>query len=267
MTIRCLLRPLLVLAVSASLSLTMSRGAHAASSCAACPGDLNGDGKVTIDEIVTVVNAALNGCLPSKPCQTAAHLQTGQTQCDQGINIGTLGACPGAYPGQDGSLLKGALRSYTDNGDGTITDNTTGLMWEKLSSDGSIHDYATTYTWYTALPTTGVTTKVATLNSDGFAGHTDWRLPNVNELQSIVDYGTSGPAVDAVFNTNCAASCTVTTCSCTQSSFYWSSTTYQASPTLQFSPTLAWLVGFNDGFVSNDYKSDGYYVRAVRGGS
>ena len=126
------------------------------------------------------------------------------------------------------------MRNYTDNGDGTITDNKTGLMWEKLSADGTIHDYGTSYTWYTAF-----TRRSTTLNSGSFAGHTDWRLPNINELQSIANYGTSSPAVDAVFNTSCAASCTVTTCSCTQSGLYWSSTTYQ------FDPSHAWLVYFN----------------------
>lgn len=49
--------------------------------------------------------------------------------CDQGS--GALGACPGVPAGQDGWLQKGLARSYTDNGDGTITDNKTGLMWEK----------------------------------------------------------------------------------------------------------------------------------------
>ena len=62
-----------------------------------------------------------------------------------------------------------------DNGDGTITDTKTGLMWEKLSDDGSIHDKDTAYTWANAFAV-----KVATLNGGGgFAGHTDWRVPNV----------------------------------------------------------------------------------------
>jgi len=60
-------------------------------------------------------------------------------------------------------------------------------MWEKLSDDGSIHDKDTTYTWANAFAT-----KVAALNAGGgFAGYTDWRVPNVNELQSIVNYAPS----------------------------------------------------------------------------
>lgn len=56
--------------------------------------------------------------------------------------------------------------SFTDNGDGTITDNRTGLMWEKLSDDGSIHDKDTTYTWHNA------GTKITALNGGGgFAGY------------------------------------------------------------------------------------------------
>jgi hypothetical protein len=184
----------------------------------------------------------------------AQRLKTGQIQCDQGA--GTLGACPGSPAGQDGSLGKGLVRSYTDNGDGTVTDNKTGLMWEKLSQDGTIHEYSTTYTWYTAF-----TTKVATLNSGNFAGHNDWRLPNVNELQSIANYGTFNPAVDAAFNTSCTASCTVLTCSCTQSDFYWSATTYQPNP------SDAWIVNFVDGNVLDGNKTTNFYVRAVRAGS
>jgi hypothetical protein len=184
----------------------------------------------------------------------AQRLKTGQTQCDQGR--GTLRVCPGSPAGQDGALGKGLARSYTDNGNGTITDPRTGLMWEKLSRDGSIHDYGTTYTWYSAF-----TTKIATLNSGGgFAGYTDWRLPNVNELQSIINYGAVLPAVEAVFNTGCAAGCTVTTCSCTQSYDYWSSTTYEKDP------SFAWFVLFYDGIVYGYSKSGSYYVRAVRGG-
>ncbi len=170
-------------------------------------------------------------------------------------------------PGSDGNLQEGAARSYTDNGDGTITDNTTGLMWEKKDQSGGIHDYSNTYTWgMTSSPDTMngtmVTTFLATLNAGGgFAGHTDWRIPNVNELQSLANYQNVSPAVDTAFNTSCAASCTVLTCSCTQSDAYWSSTTYQSFP------GSAWFVYFYGGYVLGNFKDDFYYVRAVRGGS
>ena len=143
----------------------------------------------------------------------------------------------------------------------------TGLMWEKKSDDGWIHDKDNIYTWgMTSSPYTMngtmVTTFLAALNAGGgFAGHTDWRIPNVNELQSLVNYQNVSPAVSAVFNTGCVASCTVTTCSCTQSGGYWSSTTAQGNL------ILAWTVVFNDGFVGENFKGDGRYVRAVRGGS
>ncbi len=193
----------------------------------------------------------------------AALLETGQTQCDDGT--GTLGACPGSPPGQDGAVPAGAARSYTDNGDGTITDNVTGLMWEKLSNDGSIHDGNASYLWYDAFD------KVAALNSGGgFAGYTDWRLPNVNELQSLVDYMRAanplfGVPIDPVFHTGCfTPGCTVTTCSCTRANIYWSSTSTQDFP------TGAWIVDFFDGSVLSFEKSfflNTFYVRAVRGGS
>ncbi|MEB2286091.1 MAG: DUF1566 domain-containing protein, partial [Myxococcales bacterium] len=141
------------------------------------------------------------------------------------------------------------------------------LMWEKKSDDGSIHDKDNTYTWgMTSSPYTMngtmVTAFLAALNSGGgFAGHTDWRLPNVNELQSLADYQNVAPAVNPAFNTGCTGGCTVTTCSCTQSYRYWSSTTFQDSP------GYAWFVGFYVGDVYATSKSNNGYVRAVRGGS
>src|SRR5919197_1060292 len=136
------------------------------------------------------------------PC---AHLPaTGQTTCWN--SNGTVISCPGT--GQDGNLRKGAALSYTDNGDGTITDNDTGLVWEKLSMDGSVHDVSNTYTWDNAF-----SVHVAMLNSTNFAGHTDWRLPNVKELESIVNYQNVAPFVSPAFNNNCTPGCTVLTCS------------------------------------------------------
>jgi hypothetical protein len=148
-------------------------------------------------------------------------------------------------------------------------------MWEKKDQAGGIHDYLnSSYTWcvlrhdhgIASCATTNmmdgplVTTFLAAVNGGGgFAGHADWRIPTVDELHSIARYQNANPAVDPVFNTGCAAGCTVTTCSCT-SIGYWSSTTYQEDP------TYAWLVYFNDGFVDTGAKLALEFVRAVRGG-
>jgi hypothetical protein len=175
--------------------------------------------------------------------------------------------------GSDGDLQKGVAQNYVDNGDGTITDTKTGLMWEKKSDDGSIHDKDTTYTWGQdtspySMNGTMVTTFLAALNTgSGFAGHTDWRLPNRRELESIVNLENTSPAVSAAFNTNCGADssgnagCMVTACSCTVPDYYWSSSTDALSP------QNAWIVYFGDGNIATPDKTHSYYVRAVRGGS
>jgi hypothetical protein len=126
-----------------------------------------------------------------------------------------------------------------------------------LSNDGSIHDTFTTYTWATAFA------KITALNgSGGFANHTDWRLPNVNELQSLANYdGAANPAVSPAFDTGCVLACTVLTCSCTQPFYYWTSSTSQQSP------NAAWAVYFVDGGVGGVVKTGIAYVRAVRSGS
>jgi predicted GNAT family N-acyltransferase len=106
------------------------------------------------------------------------------------------------------------------------------------------------------------TTFLAALNSGGgFAGHTDWRIPNVSELQTLVDFGRVAPTIDPVFNTDCAPACTVLMCSCTATTDHWSSSTDT------YDPAQAWLVQFYVGFTNSSLKYKDTHVRAVRGGS
>ncbi|MBY0279885.1 DUF1566 domain-containing protein [Candidatus Binatia bacterium] len=199
------------------------------------------------------VAAALSGATLAPQ---ARPLATGQTGCWNAS--GQAIACAGT--GQDGEVQSGARRAYVDNGDGTITDTTTGLMWEKLSDDTGIHDKDNVYTWANAF-----NYKIATLNVERFAGYDDWRVPNVTELQSLVSYGAVGPAVDAAFNTGCAQWCTVLNCSCTlggATSSFWSSTVFQPYPTYVMS------VFFYTGTVDrNTAPTQAFHVRAVRGGA
>lgn len=180
-------------------------------------------------------------------------LKTGQTTCWNAS--GTAVPCAGTR--QDGHLRRGEPRAYQDNGDGTVRDKRTALTWEKLSNDGSIHDKDTVYTW------AGAFGKIDDLNTAAFAGFTDWRLPNESELETLIDRGTYFPSIGAAFNTSCPGGCTVLTCSCTVATetIFWSSTTYVVTP------QSAWLVNFYDGTAYVAAKSNGYHVRAVRGGS
>ena len=122
---------------------------------------------------------------------------------------------------------------FTDNSNGTITDNLTGLIWLKNANcPGTSTD------WFTAVG------DVVQLNTDGTmngnncgdtsnAGshQSDWRLPNRNELTSLLDLGTFHLAVPAGHPLNFVAS------------FYWSSTTYANSS------DNAWIVNFDFGDV------------------
>ncbi len=136
---------------------------------------------------------------------------------------------------------------FEDNGDGTITDTSTGLQWQQATAPG-------TYTWEQALSYC----EALVLNNDGAwttespnasgVKYDDWRLPSRNELQSIVDYEVYGPAINTSFFPDTVAS------------IYWSSTT-GASYT-----GYAWSGYFHDGYVGNQNEAYDKYVRAVRSG-
>ncbi|MFC1857640.1 DUF1566 domain-containing protein, partial [Thermodesulfobacteriota bacterium] len=145
----------------------------------------------------------------------------------------------GSYEGKSGSFYARAVRAgqpgslgdLLPNGDGTVTDPNTGLMWQQ-EDDGQQRSWESALSYCENLP---------------LANYTDWRLPTAKELSSIVDVSKYGPAIDQVFSN-------------TESSYYWSSTTSAGSP------YAARLVSFYNGdldYISN--KSSGSdYVRAVR---
>lgn len=155
---------------------------------------------------------------------------TGQTKCYD--TIGNEMTCPAAgqyLSGQD-AQYQGAPPAYQDNGNETVTDRKSGLIWMK-SDDG------TGRTWQDAVDyCAGLV----------FAGQSDWRLPSRFELDSIVDYGRFYPSINPVF--------------CSRSSFYWSAVPYAGDP------VYAWGIYFNDGGDHWLDKINKYYVRCVRAG-
>jgi len=153
------------------------------------------------------------------------------------------------------------VRSFTDNGDGTVTDWGTGLMWETKDRSGGIHDAADLYTWSASanqMNGTMVSNFLATLNaSGGFAGHTDWRIPNRFELETLLNLSNLNPSTHFKLNRSCVPSCTLPACSCTTSNYYWSSTSTTEA-------NAAWVVSFSDGVVLGAIKTSTGFVRAVR---
>ncbi len=122
--------------------------------------------------------------------------------------------------------------SFRVNGDGTVTDLSTGLMWQQSETRPM--------TWQQAL---------AFCEELELAGHGDWRLPSIRELQTLVEAGPGEPAVDEKIFPGC------------RPEPYWSSTTRSERP------AFAWTMDFATGReYDGGYKARLYPVRAVRGG-
>jgi len=158
--------------------------------------------------------------------------------------------------GDDGDLQKGAGMAagrFVDNNNGTVTDKLTGLIWLKegqcLSFYSGDPTGANIRPWAEAIEAANkLASGYCGLNDGSKAG--DWRLPNVNELNSLQDRGRYYPSLPI----NCPLTASTTL------SYYWSSTTYAGYV------NYAWVVHFYYGAVYGYNKSDGNYVRCVRGG-
>ncbi len=131
---------------------------------------------------------------------------------------------------------------FTTNGNGTVTDNKTKLIWMRCSL-GQTWDGATcsgdasTYIWQQAL---------TAAESHGFGGSGAWRLPNIKELVSIVEISCYDPAINQ------------TIFPLTPSGKFWA-----ASPDTR-NGAYAWYVGFNYGHDYSGDKNDSRYIRLVR---
>jgi hypothetical protein len=123
---------------------------------------------------------------------------------------------------------------FTDNGNGTITDNLTQLVWQKVPNPNI-------FSWEQA---------IAYAEGLSFANFTDWRLPNIKELQSLNDESVSNPSVNSAFFGSLGVH------------NYWSSTTLKPNTA---NPASAWYWSTQLGITTYDLKTNSNYVVCVRG--
>jgi hypothetical protein len=180
-----------------------------------------------------------------------AVAKTGQNQCyDEATN--NAEACVAAeHKGQDGFHQKGAsvTSRFTDNSDGTVTDNLTGLIWLKNANCAG-----SKMVWWDALDFAYTLYDGSTSHNSGDCGlddgssAEDWRLPNVKELQSLIDFSQYGPALSSGHPFENVVT-----------------GYYRSSSTNVNNTSKAWYVYINDGRVLNDSKTVIAYVWPVRG--
>ena len=176
--------------------------------------------------------------------------------------VKAIGACLKKYGAAWTKLQKKNEGTHDDcdaprvvnNQDGTVTDNLTGLQWERKTDDSSAHDKDTTFTWSASSVTatgTVFTSFLGALNTGLFAGHADWRLPTVVEALTILlepPPCVTSPCIDqTLFGPSNAAQ-------------YWTDTTI-----LDDLPH-AWCVFAADGSAADHAKTFAFAARAVRGG-
>ena len=156
-----------------------------------------------------------------------------------------------------------------------VQDNVTGLVWEVKTVDGGLHDKDARYNWYNTNSATNggfdgfadddgaicsgynvadsstfcnTQAFAARVNTQSLCGQTDWRVPDINELHSIVHQGKVNPAIDTNYFPN------------TVSNWFWSSSPYASDS------GYAWRLYFDYGYDYYGYRSNGSFVRLVRGG-
>lgn len=129
------------------------------------------------------------------------------------------------------------------NGEVVVHDSKTGLVWQQNSADTN-HDGSVTSAPYPAGDTMKWQDAMDYCKELEYAGRTDWRLPDLQELTTLVDYVRSYPAIDQLFQC--------------ESDYYWSASTYEEDG------NEAWYIHFNFGSDHWKAKDKRAFVRCVR---
>ncbi|MDM8528871.1 DUF1566 domain-containing protein [Anaerolineales bacterium HSG24] len=171
---------------------THSGTCETADSSLACMPAGQGTSQATTTPVATATPQSGATATPSTTGISYPIIDTRQENCYD--NSGTVIVCPivgEAYYGQD-AQYNGIQPSYTNNGDGTVSDNITGLMWQK-SPDNSRYDYNASQTYCSSL---------------SVGSYSDWRIPTIKELYSLADFRgellmgnttTSTPYIDRTY--------------------------------------------------------------------
>lgn len=200
------------------------------------PADVPAPTMHSLEEVYTLVEN-INALVDPAPCGP----------CDvSGAGVEKTGQTTFYATGDDGDLQKGIAwpdPRFSNNGDGTVTDNQTGLIWLRDAILGGSKTWADALTYCNNLADDG-----SDLTDGSSAG--DWRLPNMKEILSLVDYGNHTPTLPAGHPFENV-----------QTAEYWSSTTV-ASTT-----GSAWYVHMSNGLVGYNIKGGFCWVWPVRGGN
>jgi uncharacterized protein YecT (DUF1311 family) len=217
---------------------------------------LNKSGRSILGRPAKLNDATSNN--PAKPMTNSVKVpvvaisaipQTGQKSCYH--SVGYIIDCKNT--GQDGELQKGVKwpdPRFTDNGNKTITDNLTGLMWTKDANAPSSGLMVCDPAKYKNFQ--GAIDYINCINTNKYLGYNDWRLPNRKEIFSLVNYGEVNSASwlhSQGFNN--------------VQSHYWSSTAYAFASDSAYG--AVWEINMN-GYVSNTFTSFNAFVWPVRSG-
>ena len=205
-----------------------------------CNGDCNGDGDVNIADAISLLSYLFTrgpeplrtACGPANECCVPCRLPaTGDLTCRN--HEGVVVECTDPmFLGQDGYYRAGCPMEsrFVDNGNGTVTDMCTSLMWEQDPP------FADSQSFYSAL---------LYCENLVLGGYEDWRVPNQRELRSLIDHGRWNPAINPVLPC--------------RGEVYWSSTRHPVVV------DCVQGVDFVDGGRTFDVGCL-WHVRAVRGG-
>jgi len=206
----------------------------------------------TLSDGTQKISVIVKTAIPLSQCRPAAPVpQTGQRTT--------------YTPGDDGDLEAGVVLPtprFTDNGDGTIRDNLTNLIWLKKANCPAAAA-ASQPDAMAAIAQLNATGKMNGHDCGDLGLHKDWRLPNIKELESLVNYGFANPAMSSASGVaNASQNDPFTDLQIWYG--YWSSTT------LANDPTMGWGITFSPPFnymVNTGGKTFAGYVMAVRGGT